>query len=346
MLIVATALSICLDPELVRLEGTLVRGVVTGHEVIALGTVPSSDRGPIVPRAGGRSAVLRSPFRTVGLRQADLIPLHLGSLGSGYPTPRIPPLRWKVAGGRCYVAEFPHPIPPHLNRGVVASFPLDAAARFGQPFKGPPLSREEASKARAGWQMAVRRVADLDPFDRAQAEFDGSDARRMFFDFWIGADHRLELYVLGDQGQLSRWDYRPDDPAATNGWIWNEHWWVKWAEPFYVVAGGDRRFFVTESGRVYAAPVGAKPGADLSQIGGDSPLRVLLMDTVTGKAFGFTESHYFEIADRLQPRSHSLKDLRGRTGDEVLDTLLRCASVIRPDPVREIAPPPRVLGKR
>jgi hypothetical protein len=112
-------------------------------------------------------------------------------------------------------------------------------------------------------------------------------------------------------------------------------WTFDWRGPFYVIATGDDRFIVTETGRMFAAPQKAKARTPLKEIWkGEPPVDALIHDADNGKWYAFTKDQYFEIADPIKPKAHTVPVRRAKTADEALETAAKCGRVIRglPEP--------------
>lgn len=115
-----------------------------------------------------------------------------------------------------------------------------------------------------------------------------------------------------------------------------------WTEGFTVLGVKDDRFFVTSAGRLFMAPRAKPTGGSLKAIPTELPIRVLIHDTDTDKHYAFTAATYFEIAETIQPRPHTLPispPLTAanplRDGLKAIDVATRCARLVRgvPDPV-------------
>ena len=111
-------------------------------------------------------------------------------------------------------------------------------------------------------------------------------------------------------------------------------WTFDWQGPFYVAAVGDDRYFVTDTGHVFAAPKAAKPWTPLKEIWKDKPVDALIHDSDNGKWYAFTKDQYFEVADPIKPKPHTIAIRREWTANKALETAAKCGRVIRglPEP--------------
>ncbi|AWM36813.1 hypothetical protein GobsT_53230 [Gemmata obscuriglobus] len=159
------------------------------------------------------------------------------------------------------------------------------------------------------------------------------------FDFLPLSDLVIEAYVLFPGGWLRpyTWEKASDHHGAVA--TLHPALRVDWSEPFHVVADGQRRFVITESGRMFSIPVGAKEGSPLERVRTDEPVRALISDPATGRSFAFTANTVFEVGETIAPRPHKLGSLDARTGDDVIATAARCARVIRAFPLPTVPPP-------
>jgi hypothetical protein len=152
----------------------------------------------------------------------------------------------------------------------------------------------------------------------------GGGVRRFSVMRWI------KLPPLGDQkyrSEVSKWA----TPLAND-----------WSEGFTVVGVEDDRFFVTSAGRLFMAPRAKPTGGALKLLPTELPIRVLIHDTDTDKHYAFTVATYFEIAETIRPRPHTLPispPLTAasalRDGLKAIEVAARCARLVRgvPDPV-------------
>ncbi len=146
----------------------------------------------------------------------------------------------------------------------------------------------------------------------------------------FGVMRWIKLPALGDQkyrSDVSHWA----TPLAND-----------WSEGFTVVGVKDDRFFVTSAGRLFMAPRAKPTGGALKLLPTELPIRVLIHDTDTDKHYAFTAATYFEIAETIRPRPHTLPispPLTAanplRDGLKAIDVATRCARLVRgvPDPV-------------
>ncbi len=169
------------------------------------------------------------------------------------------------------------------------------------------------------------------------------------FDFLPATDGRYEWYVSehdGKQVRLNRWDSTPPKKKGDKT-TWEEVgvWTPAAMGSFFATASGLERNFVTETGRVFAAPRGAKAGTPLKEIWKGPRVEVLIHDADNAKWYAFTKDQYFEIIDPIAPKAHtlvirrdqSLKEpntTRSWSANEALDRAAKCGRVIRglPEP--------------
>ena len=139
------------------------------------------------------------------------------------------------------------------------------------------------------------------------------------FDFLPAADGRYEWYVSEHdvkQSRLTRWDSTPPAKKGEK---------TKWDEVsvlpgvfgnFYATAAGAERNLVTERGPIYAAPRGAKAGTPFKEIWKGPVVEVLIHDADNAKWYGFTKDQYFEVADPIKPKPHTLVIRRDQSVNE------------------------------
>lgn len=354
----------------------LIRGSFGGDQVHACGTWHERDTS-VSPTGGGRLVLLRDWTTAGATASAHWLPIpvglfggsewHLGLLHEKYGRViRNPPLRWQVFGDRCYVmavhssyagrevgGELLLDIQPWL-----VSFSIDAA----WPWPAPPNPRPQGEAATAALNPLIgslesftwsRRILPPreSPISSAFPTYPGT-TRLRHFDFLVVTDLLIEEYVLIDGSQLVLHKLRQKAETRFSTQLSKEPVMrVDWNEPFHVVANGDKRFVVTESGKVFAIPARHKESDPLKEIWSGSPVRALVTDSSSGKSYGYTTDRYFEIADEVKLHPHTIDRFRGRTADEVLETVTKCARVIRGlapltgIPV-ETAPPPRSVQLR
>ena len=178
----------------------------------------------------------------------------------------------------------------------------------------------------------------------------------VYFDFWCRGNKLVEVYVNSVHDikigggefiekppaavkRLFRSDFHPErerrpDQDPTIQWDTVGEWTYDWTGPFYVAAVGDERYFLSEAGRVYLAPRGAKAGTPLKEVWKDTPVDALIHDADNGKWYAFTKDQYFEIADPIKPKAHTIPIRRTAKADEALATAVKCGRVIRglPEP--------------
>ncbi len=164
---------------------------------------------------------------------------------------------------------------------------------------------------------------------------------QIYFDFWAKSGKRYEVYVTEphEGNRLTREDSTPDKMGKGGqyeklNWTTTNTWTFDWTGPFYVTATGDERFFVTDAGRVYTPPKDAKPGALLKELWKGAPVDVLIHDSDHKTWYAFTKDQYFEVADPIKPKPHTLTIRRSWFAEPALETAAKCGRVIRglPEP--------------
>jgi hypothetical protein len=350
-----------------------VRGALEGDQVFSCGTWTACAPG-VSPTGGGNLVLFYTRIAPGSALTAHHIPIRIGLFGGseedmGFlagrydeirPWVRNPSLRWHVTGGRCHVLSISA---QHMGVGSIwlrpsfQSFDLLLAQFWPQPHEPVPDEQGVQSLLGEFWDSRVifaSFYAMLPESMRRPLPGD-LDLRRPSWhplrpcDFLAVSDLVIEGYVLLPGGRLKPIYYTKEttDPGTTvtEGATLS----VTWNEPFYVVARGDGRYVVTESGRVFGIPAQAKEGAPLTPLWTGDPVQALITDSSSGKSYAFTAHTFFEIGDSIKPRPHKLGLLRGRTGEEVIATVARCSREIRtltgPQPLHE-APPPRKVAPR
>ena len=193
------------------------------------------------------------------------------------------------------------------------------------------------------YEKLVNNGTYLNPVGGATAFQNESICRQVYFDFWCRCDKQFEVYVTEPHKgmRLTRTDHHPERellPQAKDNpeFLWEtvNTWKFDWTGPFYVTATGDERFFVTDAGRVYAPPKDAKPGALLKELWKGKPVDVLIHDADHKKWYAFTKDEYFEVADPIKPKPHTLTIHRSWFAEPALETAAKCGRVIRglPEP--------------
>jgi hypothetical protein len=167
---------------------------------------------------------------------------------------------------------------------------------------------------------------------------DSLQNRRVLFDFWCRGGKQFEVYVSEPHkgNRLTRGDFHPEWQHKLDYEKWETvgEWTFDWTGPFYVTATGDDRYFVTDTGQVFAAPRGAKAGTPLKAIWKGKPVGALIHDADAKKWYAFTPDEYFEVADPIKPRPHAVPIRRESLANAALETAAKCGRVIRglPEP--------------
>jgi len=142
------------------------------------------------------------------------------------------------------------------------------------------------------------------------------------FDFHIVSDSLVEQYIL-HPGKIRC--LRHEVSENSQQCIVERDFKVDLAGPIHVVATGNKRFVIAESGAVCRIPADAKTGDKLTPIWSGSPILALITDSKRGKSFAFTADEYFEIADRIRPKAHTLTSILRRNRGELIEAVADCA---------------------
>lgn len=267
-------------------------------------------------------------------------------------------LRWQLVGGRFHFVTYAGPFggaisATYTRAGDLTSVPLAALQEASARRKDPDFFPRQFEV----YEKAITWGPFLNPVGR-ESMFKGPDAELgVYFDFWCPEDKQFEVFVntildlkdidtTGFSGKPrpagkrligSRFRAEGEPPAgrAPKGrWETVGEWTYEWTGPFYVAVAGEDRFFVADTGRVYLAPRGAKAGTQLKQVWKDKPVESLIRDADNGKWYAFTKDQYFEIADPIKPKAHTLDVRRAKTAHEALATAAKCGRLIRglPEP--------------
>ena len=251
--------------------------------------------------------------------------------------------RWHVDRKRVHFLRYDpldvSGVEPFLRNMRIVSFPLALSKGLQTPI---PATQEgnvrlhEFDRTSTGedagpqeWAIRMRRHSAL---------WNGG---RVFFDFLPAGDSRYEWYASepdGERNRITRWD---SQPAVKKGdstkWVEAGVWTADVGSAFFATSSGLDRNFVSDTGRVLAAPRAAKAGTPLKEIWKDwkdKPVVALIHDADKSKWFAFTKDQYFEATDPIKPSAHTLAINRAKTANEALETAAKCARVIRglPEP--------------
>jgi hypothetical protein len=246
------------------------------------------------------------------------------------------PLRWQFQASRFHVVSF-WPIQPNAGprHGGFQVFSLEDLKLC---VKLPPVPRpkQEQDANLQLFQARSQGRTRICPYDD---HFFGTAIKekrrpRVYFDFLTHKSVGYEMFVLA-QGKVTRSILDPPQNGREAAWVEKESWKADRAEPFYLAANGDDRFLVTDAGRVFAAPRPAKADTPLKEVWkGKPPVTALIHDADAKKWYAFTKDEYFEVADPVKPKPHTLRIRLSKTADEALDPAVRCGRVIRglPEP--------------
>lgn len=268
-------------------------------------------------------------------------------------------LRWQLVRGQFHFVTYGG----WAGGGLTPSY-----RRFGDLNSVPLAAIQDASSHRKDadfyprlyekFEKSFRRGPTLNPVGR-ESMFKGPNADLgVFFDVWPRDDKQVEVFVntildlkdidttgfsgkprpAGKQLIGSRFLPERGEPppgrAPKGRWDTVGEWAYDWTGPFYVAVAGDDRYFVTDTGRVYLAPRGAKAGTPLKEVWKDKSVDALIHDADNGKWYGFTKDQYFEVAVPIKPKAHTLDVRRAKSAEEALATAAKCGRVIRglPEP--------------
>ena len=252
-------------------------------------------------------------------------------------------LRWQIVNNQFYCVDYSVGLDnceSDTRFGFINNVPL-FAIELVNCYKDHPDFFEKQYEWR--YRQLIENGPGLNPVDTATSKKKPSEIKDIYFDFWCRGDRQYEVYFSEplQDNRLTRSDYFHEkkvlpesvhDPYSL--WETINTWTFDWTGPFYVTATGDERFFVTDKGRVYTPPKGAKPGALLKEIWKGAPVDALIHDSDHKKWYAFTKDQYFEVADPIKPKPHSLTIRRSWFAEPALETAAKCGRVIRglPEP--------------
>jgi hypothetical protein len=235
------------------------------------------------------------------------------------------PYRWRIAQGVFW------------GTGATVESLMHTIRRV--PVEDLPLSREPFSREQRS-ALAKRYPGYKSGFGFALFEWDLGPMREiyysragyhglsmpdlnppMYFDILPVGKTTLLMFVLGG-GKMRVWQGSGKWSEKTANW---ETEWKRKAEedvaagflePFFAYSAGDTYFFVTVSGKLFAAPKPDEGVRDAEAVWRDvrQPIRVVLTDTASQTTFAFTrpdpdeggkgESVYFPLANKLRPTAY------------------------------------------
>jgi len=324
-----------------RAEPPMVRAALSedrGH----LAAVGKSFRGPEFTHGGGVFWVIRweiaSANRLPALMNRDQL------FGRNNPL-----LRWQILDDSLSCVAY------HWaddDRVVRRGDGMSGSMRDTRPGDERDLFGHRRPQVGEHLQIRLEAGPSFAPVRRAVDGKRPGDQRQVYFDFWCRGDRRFEVFVTepSQRNRLLREDFRPQhqkfpDTKESDSqtiarlkllWERKGEWTFDWTGPFFVAAVGDERFFVTETGRVYATPKGAEYGAALKVIWSGPRVEALIHDSDAATWYAFTKDQWFEIADPIMPKPHKAAVKRAWKADEALVVAKECGRVIR----QSSAPPP------
>jgi hypothetical protein len=304
---------------------------------------------------------------------ADMVDIEQTSLDGLRPTrtvigcsvsvPDVAPVRWQIGHRGIWVSHASHnegigiyePLPSEgLHRYALADF-LNGKAVIGR-----------AAEKDSSWLPSFARAW---PFTRT-LRFRSTFARQGYYDWLPTGPNRVKLFVLTNvRGRIepedaeemilvmkvNQTEEEKNNPVwslTTHTWCgaewntktreWDRGTWshdepitVGFHEPFQVLAKGETYYFVTSSGRVYAAPVADKgKERPMKPVWTDAsrPVTVFVEDADAGRTFLFCkpakkgeEGVYFELAEKADPLPYDPGALPEAKAPEALQTVLRHA---------------------
>jgi len=316
----------------------VIRGTLDRDQVYAFGTAmrvhPGSQKvNQLSTRAaGGGMLSVHSASIQRGAVSNQWVPILVEWFESPYA-----PLRWQFLAGQFHVVRFwplkPDTGPRHGNFLTFSPADLELCPSF-------PVDRRPQEEKIANMRLFQARVLPRIGLGPYHTHFDDvriiKDVRRpqVYFDFLDYKIGGYELFVFA-QGKVTRSCIELPQNGREPDWVKKETWTADWTGPFYVASNGDDRFIVTETGRIFAVPLGAKAGAALKEVWpGKSPVNALIHDSEAKKFYAFTRDQYFEVAADIKPKPHSLALCREWTANKALETATKCGQVIRglPEP--------------
>jgi hypothetical protein len=242
-------------------------------------------------------------------------------------------LRWQLISSRYYCVNYPWSDgAPFSRAGYTGGIPLVGIEVANANRNSPDFYPHQFQKYRKLLEGGVY----LRPVGSATTSMERSVQERVFFDLWCRGDKQYEVYVTEpDNGnRLTRHDFHPErtiradqDPILL--WETVGEWKVDWQGPFYVAPIGDNRFFLTDTGRVFLAPQGDKPGTPLKELWKGPPVDILIHDGDGATWYAFTKDQFFEIADPIKPKPHRVNIRREWTAIKAVETAALCGRVIR-----------------
>ena len=327
------------------LTGPMIRAAVSGGQVF------------VSPNPASRDAPDWSGSENTNLVYQNLSGIsnsvaHIYPGKRGNPFPEIQH-RWHIDKSRFLCigySEFGNSgLEAYRRQMIISIEQLDVIKKLnGQVMVYPKTPRPETDQSSGTWHEAG-------PFGWQTAtmlQLDTWNYRSVYFDFLPIADGQFEWYVTapGPKGtttrQTTRWvSKRPTEKGEKPKWMETGLWTHNYFGEFYVHANGADRYFVTgQTNGILKAAGDAKPGAGLKEVWKGPPVAVLIHDADVGKSYAFTKDEYFEIADPIKPKPHSVSIRfpvrRAWDAHKALDTAIRCERVVRGLPEPPNAKPP------
>ncbi len=308
----------------------IVRSSIVNHFVYSAG-VNKQPNGLHSALGGGQFSLLRQDLN----RRTEPVALdHLYAIYGGWNAL----LRWQLIDGKLCCSPYGIATYEAVYRRTagISAVPLTALEAVHASRNTPDFGKKQWDfrDVDERWPMLGTTLASC-------AWQTDAIKQQIYFDFWAKSGKRYEVYVTEPHkgNRLTREDSTPDKMGQGGlyeklNWTTTSTWTFDWTGPFYVTATGDERFFVTDKGRVYTPPKDAKPGALLKELWKGAPVDVLIHDSDHKKWYAFTKDQYFEVADPIKPKPHTLTIRRSWFAEPALETAAKCGRVIRglPEP--------------
>ena len=285
----------------------LIRAVVVDGQVYVSPLTSPGGGEPSWKEPGGHFTLLGQ-----GLAQGDPpITLRHPDVVDGHPFGNKVLHRWQIDRKRVHFLTYgaweASGVEPFERNKRIQSYPLELVKSLTAPVATTlkdNARRQELDRTRTG--------GDTDPpgtNKQLGRPVTGWNSECFRFDFLPATDGRYEWYFSerdGKQSRISRWDSQPPvKKGEKTKWEEMGVWTPGEGGAFFATAAGLDRNFVTETGRVFAAPRGAKAGTPLKEIWKGPPVEVLIHDADNAKWYAFTKDEYFEIADPIKPKPHT-----------------------------------------
>ncbi len=332
----------------------IVRGTLEGNKVYTSG-VKRGTTAEYHLSGGGMLSILRQDIRS-GKTLAVLDRQSIGGDRNAF-------LRWQLIDKNYYYILYSGGVaddqPSDITRAKLSAFHLPMLeAVYADGITAPDRQKRHHDYHNS--------TSDYFPFFGNFADPNRSESRshavdaRIYYDIWARGRNFWELYAT-EGNRLTREDFHPErvklGPEHRKR-IWEKAgvWTYDWTGPFYVAANGEDRYFATEirtpstkkpflrdaefrrddeelclvtGSRIFVAPRNAKEGTALKEVWKGTRIVALIHDADGKTSYAFTKDQYFEIADPIQPKPHTLMIRREPTADKALEIAAKCGRLIR-----------------